>query len=559
MYLGIDAGGTHTDAVLVQQGRVAAAAKVPTNHHDLPTSIAAVLEALPAHDLRHVRRVTLGTTLAVNALVQGKADAVGLALAAGPGLAAHRFALGEHVCVVPGGLDHRGVEVSTLDTRALTEVARQWSKDGVRVFAAVSKFSPRNPAHEQALAKVLEPLGPVTQGHRLSGQLNFPRRIAAAWLNSAVWRLHNAFLDAVEQALRGAGIHAPAYLLKADGGAMPLAHSRTLPVHSLLSGPAASVMGVMALGGEDALAHEDSLLLDMGGTTTDVALYAAGSPVLDREGMLIRCAGQERRTPVRALAALSLGVGGDSLLKVHEGQVTVGPQREGPALAFGGQRPTLLDALNVLGSEGAAGDAACSRRGLEELARQHGLEPDTLARQAVDKAVESIGQGVENLVQRVNERPVYTLAALLEGRSLAPRRAWLVGGPAPLMAALLQRALGMPVRVPGSSAVANAVGAALTRPTAQLELFADTTQGLLRVPALDVRKDIARNYTLAAAEAEALDLLCASMQGVDGEGELQAEVVESEVFATLDDRGHGGRDIRVRCQLKPGLMERVVA
>lgn len=551
MYLGIDAGGTHTDAVLVRAGRVECAAKVPTNHDNLPASVAAVLAALPARELRQTRRVTLGTTLAVNALVQDKADAVGLALSAGPGMAAGRFALGAHVAVVPGGLDHRGVEVTALDTRALEKTVRQWREQGVGAFAAVGKFSPRNPAHEQAMAAVLAPHGPVTQGHRLSGQLNFPRRVAAAWLNSAVWRVHNNFLDAVEEALLGAGVHAPVRLLKADGGATPLELSRQQPVDSILSGPAASVMGVMAL----CDVSEDSILLDMGGTTTDIALYAGGSPALDRDGMRIFCAGQERRTPVRALAARSLGVGGDSLLTVRDGEVLVGPQRVGPAMAFGGSQPTLLDALNVLETQGSAGQAALSRQGVEGLARQHGMDVLTLARTAAHTAAQTIARGVRDLLHHVNGHPVYTLAALLEASSIEPSRVWLVGGPAEFMRSLLEEALRLPVTVPPSAAVANAVGAALTLPTAQLELFADTAQGVMRVPALDVRRDITKQYTLAAAQEDALALLREHRAGEDDA--QKAEVVEAEVFATLDDRGYGGKDIRVRCQLAPGIVGRV--
>ena len=217
--LGIDAGGTHTDAVLITGHgadlRLAASAKVKTRYDDLPASVREVLAALagePGSDgaaaLAAVERVTLGTTLAVNALVQGRAGTVGLALSAGPGLNPARFALGEHVCVAPGGLDHRGVEVSPLQTDGLARQAAAWRDAGVAAVACVGKFSPRNPAHERVMgAAVAKASGlPVTLGHRLSGRLNFPRRVATAYYNAAVQRLHNAFLDAVEAALADAGI-----------------------------------------------------------------------------------------------------------------------------------------------------------------------------------------------------------------------------------------------------------------------------------------------------------------------------------------------------------------
>ena len=325
-FLGIDAGGTHTDAVLCGPEGILAGAKAPTCHEDLPSSVRAALAALekaleekfgpegPAR-LRAADRVTVGTTLAVNALVQGRADRVALALSAGPGLAPARFAIGDDVCILPGGLDHRGVEVTPLDTRPLAEACATWKKKGVRAVACVGKFSPRNAAHELAMADVVRAAGltPVC-GHSLSGELNFPRRIATAYYNAAVARIVDGFLTAVEQSLQEAGIQAPLRLLKADGGAVPAALARQEPVQSVLSGPAASVMGILALCpavAEDAC----SVLLDVGGTTTDVALFAQGSPVVDRDGMSVR----GRRTLVRSLASLSIGVGGDSLLRV-EGQ-----------------------------------------------------------------------------------------------------------------------------------------------------------------------------------------------------------------------------------------------
>ena len=200
--LGIDAGGTHTDAVLITGHgadlRLAASAKVKTRHDDLPASVREVLAALagePGSDgaaaLAAVERVTLGTTLAVNALVQGRADTVGLALSAGPGLNPARFALGEHVCVAPGGLDHRGVEVSPLQTDGVARQAAAWRDAGVAAVACVGKFSPRNPAHERVMgAAVAKASGlPVTLGHRLSGRLNIPIRVACQVVPGIAGRL----------------------------------------------------------------------------------------------------------------------------------------------------------------------------------------------------------------------------------------------------------------------------------------------------------------------------------------------------------------------------------
>ena len=598
--LGIDAGGTHTDAVLLAcpvmadgagapaapVARLMGCAKVRTRHDDLPRSVREVLaelakssmgKAAPQCDFGRITRVTLGATLAVNALVQNRADRVGLAVSAGPGLDPHRFTLGRHVCVVPGGLDHRGVEVSPLRTDALHEAAASWQAEGVAAVACVSKFSPRNAAHEQAMAEAVRhaaPQMPVTEGHRLSGRLNFPRRLATAYFNAAVGRLHGEFLDAVEAALAGAGIRAQVRLLKADGGAVPLELSRREPVQSILSGPAASVMGVLALcHGSDAMRQGCSLLLDMGGTTTDMALFVGGSPVVDRDGMRL----QGRRTLVRSLATVSIGVGGDSLITVDATagadmplvrRVKVGPLREGPAVAFGGTQPTLLDALNVLNSsdtspsatttspdflaDALAGDVSASESGIAALAAQHGLSVLELAQMAVDDALQQVAAAAQALTEGVNARPIYTLAALKALREARPTHAWLVGGPACCVAHRLSQALGMPVQTPPHADVANAVGAALTLPTDALELYADTGCLVLTVPALDITERIGKSYSLNEARQRACDLLRARLEAA-GESGARVEVTEADIFATLDDAGHGSRDIRIVCQVVPGL------
>ena len=584
LVLGIDAGGTHTDAALLSvpeagpglpAARLLGSAKVGTRHDDLPGTVRAVLAALGRELAAHggdaaalfarVERATLGTTLAVNALVQGRADKVGLALSAGPGLDPVHFVLGEHACIVPGGLDHRGVVVDPLYTETLAETAARWPAEGVAAVACVGKFSPRNPEQEQKMGEVAHAASglPVTLGHSLSGRLNFPRRIATAYYNAAVARLEGEFLDAVESALADSGVTAPVRLLKADGGAATLAFSRREPVQSILSGPAASVMGVMALWPE--AAGGCSLLLDMGGTTTDMALFYEGSPVVDRDGMVL----MGRRTLVRALAAVSIGVGGDSELRPETAPdgslaVHVGPLRQGPAMAFGGERPTLLDALNVLAAPGnGSGDAAASRAGMEALAASlpPGRAPGgavELARLAVANACDQVAQAAYGLVESVNARPIYTLAALRAVREARPTRACLVGGPAAPVRPYLEAALGLPVAIPPHAEVANAIGAGLAVPTAALEAYADTGRGVLSVPALDLTERVPRDATVESVAARTKALLEGRL-AAEGIIDAAVEVVEADLFATLDDSGRGSRDIRVTCQVRPGISARLAS
>ncbi len=568
LVLGIDCGGTHTDAALlhVSEGRATleAAAKTGTRHDDLPGCIADVLELArgQAGDaLKKVDRVTIGTTLEVNALVQDKADRVGLALAAGPGLNPEHFVIGDHYCIVPGGLDHRGAEVTGLDTAGLEKAAAKWQAQGIGAAACVAKFSPRNPAHENEMAKAVAKVCGlhISLGHNLSGRLNFPRRIATAYYNAAVGRIHREFLAAVEKALAAFGISGSFRLLKADGGAMPFAHSLAEPAQSILSGPAASVMGCMAIWPE--AAADCSLLLDMGGTTTDMAIFLHGSPIVDREGMRV----MGRRTLVRSLASVSIGIGGDSLITVASdpaSAVKVGPQRIGPAMAFGGTQPTLLDALNALDSDKAPkerGNVAASVNGMRQLAVQSGRAESRyleLAETAVQTALKTVAGTVAELADAVNSRPIYTLAGLKAAREARPALACLVGGPAACIKERMEKSLGIEASVAPHADVANAIGAALTRPTASLEIYADTGKGELWAPALDLRERISPAFSLDQAKTRALELMRQRLEAdsEDNVADASLEITEADLFATLDDYGRGSRDLRVICQAVPGIV-----
>lgn len=571
LVLGIDCGGTHTDAALLEvdedkcKAKLLASTKTVTLHDDLPQSINDTIHQLKKSgisnaDFGRIKRVTLGTTLAVNAIVQNKADKVGLALASGPGLDPRHFIIGDEICIVPGGLDHRGVEVSRLYVDELRKQAAAWAKRGVSAIACVGKFSPRNPEQEIAMGKAAAKASglPVTLGHTLSGMLNFPRRIATAWYNAAVSRIHKDFLDSVEQAFRKNGITAQCRLLKADGGAIPFSISRKEPVQSILSGPAASVMGILALW--QSASSGCSILFDMGGTTTDMALFYDGSPVIDRDGMLIR----GRRTLVKSLASVSIGVGGDSLLSARKGEnnsllIETGPLREGPAMAFGGARPTLLDALNTLDGEDSSidrGDVQASINGLQQFCADNGLEPANcreIAQKAIDSALDKINRGAYELVEGINSRPVYTISALKSISQARPQKACLVGGPALCLRDRLQKSLGMPVDISPNPQVANAIGAALTIPTASLEIYADTGKKELFAPACDFNEKIPVNYTLEQAKNRACELLELRLEaeGITGS---KVEVVEADLFATLDDYGRGAKDMRVTAQVRPGIV-----
>lgn len=549
MLLGIDVGGTHTDAVLVDETGLRAWAKARTRHDDLLVSIREVLgQVLEGASPDQVVRLNLSTTLSTNAIVQGLTESVGVFVSGGPGVAPRAHLEGPHGFVLPGSVDHRGRVVAQLPPGALTDPLAICASDGVRVYAAVGKFSTRNPEIESTIRDAVSPQADfVSLGHEFSGQLGFPRRIHTASLNASVWRVFNTFLGAVEECAQEMGLRAQVNILKADGGTMPLGAARGLPVESILSGPAASVMGIIAL----CDITEDCAILDIGGTTTDIGVFAEGAPLIEPDGAVIA----DRPTLVRALTSTSIGVGGDSAIAVEGGEVLVGPRRFGPAMAEGGDRPTLVDALNVAGVC-SRGDAEASARGIGELAAKAGMAPAELASRAAHAAVASIRKAVDDMVESINRRPVYTIHELLEGKQVRPVRFYVMGGPAEAMSGLLSEAFGQgKVVVPPNFTVANALGAALSRPTLAAELFADTAQGRMLVPAFGVEEAVDNKYSLDQAKDDARRILAERLDRLGlGADQAPIDTVQAQSFNMIEGSRMTGKNIRVKCQIRPGVL-----
>lgn len=551
MRIGIDIGGTHTDGVLIDGERLIAAAKAPTLYDNLLESISQVLNSILLNqDPKAVRTLNLSTTLNTNAIVTGNIDPVGVLVVGGPGIAPETYRVGDDYHLIPGSLDHLGTETAPLDLEALQAAFTDCFEKGVKTFAVVAKFSPRNPVFENTIRGYLQERADfISSGHLISGQLNFGRRIHTAYYNSAVWRNFHTFSTALMESLRGFNIQAEVNILKADGGTMPMSRALETPVQSIFSGPAASVMGILAI----TRTSSDALILDIGGTTTDVAIFAGGQPLLEREGISI----EGRPTLVRAMHVESIGIGGDSLLQVEQDQVLVGPKRIGPCMARGGFSPTLMDAFNVL-KLAAFGDEQRSVEGVEALAVAHGMTGMQLAAKAMDVAINAISAKIEDLIALVNSRPVYTIHEILEDRPIFPTRLIMIGGPAAVFKELLQTRLGMEVVVPPLYEVANAIGAALTRSTSYLDLTADTVKGMLSVPRLAIYRSVPRNYDLEAATSEARSLLIDDLEqaGVSISAD-EVQITQADSFNVVEDFYTAGRNIRVVSQVQPAVIAHI--
>ena len=555
MRIGIDIGGTHSDGVLIKGAKLIAAAKACTCHDNLLASINLLLKHLLAgQDASLVQCINLSTTLTTNAIITGKVAPVAVLVSAGPGIGVENYRIGDQFHHVAGSLNHVGAETSPTEPDELAAVLEQCQAEGIGHFATIGKFSPRNPEHELQMAAALKDAATVVCcGHQLSGQLNFGRRINSTYFNAAVWNIARTFAEALQQSLHNFGLaHAEVNILKADGGTLPLARALDAPVQSILSGPAASVMGILAT----MPVQEDVVLLDIGGTTTDIALFAGGQPLLEREGIAI--AG--RLTLVRALRVTSIGIGGDSLIHIDaDGAVRCGPERLGPCMAAGGSTPALMDAFNLLDHTRFA-DVAASKTGLAALAAQHNMGPDTLAQAALNAAATAIDTAVSELIEQVNSKPVYTIHEILEERRIEPKQLLLIGGPAEAFQPLLGEKTGMTTCCPPFASVTNAIGAALCRSTSALVLHADTSRGSLHVPTLEVSKRIARNFSLEDAVSEAKDLLHADMAAVGVQlDEADMQITQADSFNMVESGYTMGKNIRVSVQVKPAVLAQAEA
>ena len=539
MLLGIDVGGTFTDAVILEQGEIAAQAKRATTHDDVLRCVLAALDAVLKPELAaKLERVVISSTIVTNALTEGRLDEVFLAVIAGPGMniAGH---LPVTPCYLQGYVDHRGKITAQLD---LLKLLKQRGKG---VAAVSGKFSVRNPQLEYQAEHELKKCGykKIFLGSGLSGELNFVRRTNSAYFAAQVYELFAHFCERIREALAERGIHAPVHILKADGGTLPLAVALEQPVEAVFTGPAASVLGIEAL----AAPAVNSISLDVGGTTTDIAFWKNGLPLMAKRGAVIN----GFPTAVRAFHMRSVGIGGDSRIhKAAEGY-TVGPEREGPAAAVGGETATLSDALIVAGYV-SFGDTARSLAALEKF----GGEPQLEAQKIIASAVGIIRETIEEMLDEWAKQPVYTVDDVIRGTEFVPAQLIGVGGGAPGLIKALGEAIELPVEIPAGAMVANAIGAAVARPTLSAGLRADTTEGFYIIPESGRRERLPKRFTQKVAE----ELLSSWLREQTADWQLpdaETELVSCEHFRTVHGYYDTGDIYNLRMQLRPGILYKV--
>ena len=432
IFLGVDTGGTYTDAVLLRDGEnVIASAKSLTTREDLALGIGRAVDAVMGESgvkPAEISLASLSTTLATNALVEGQGGRVAL-IAIGfsqndlgrQGLEASMK--GDPVLTIAGGHGHAGQEKNPLDLGALEAGIKEIAPH-VTGFAVAAQFATRNPAHEIAARDLIRRLTakPVSCSHELSAKLNGPKRAMTAVLNARLIGMIDHLITAAETFLKDRAITAPLMVVRGDGALVSSTVARFKPIETILSGPAASLVGAHWLTGVS-----DAIVSDIGGTTTDVAVLSEGRPAIDPLGARVG----PFRTMVEAVSVRTFGLGGDSEVRLaHDGlagTLELGPRRMMPLSLCAQTWPDIV--LPALTRQ-VNGDRVSEMDGIFAIPMQtQGLDPEGLNPREMD-LLSRLGGQVREVTGIVPNQRV--LAAL---NGLIARGFVLLSGPTPSDAA----------------------------------------------------------------------------------------------------------------------------
>lgn len=346
--IGIDTGGTFTDGVLLDYGsrKVVSAAKSLTTRDDLKRGVIKVLKKLNLQADCSIKLVGISSTLATNSVAEGKARKVALLLIGYDQELVENYGLTEklpaqNIHYFQGGHNAQGTELASLDQAGIETWIREHAGD-FDAIAVSSYFSPLNPQHEETAMKIIREHTslPVVMGHQLSTKLDSIKRAATASINASLVAVMNDFIQAVRTSLAQMGIQAPLMIVRGDGTLMPYTEAVERPVETVLSGPAAS-----AIGGRFLSNKNSSLVIDMGSTTTDMALVQNSRVIVSEEGARVG----DTDTAVEAARIRTISVGCDSRISFnHKKEIVIGPERVRPLSQMAIHHPHVGDEIRSL-------------------------------------------------------------------------------------------------------------------------------------------------------------------------------------------------------------------
>lgn len=551
MLIGLDVGGTFTDAVLINKERVVEKVKIPTKPEGLLESLLNALNPLiDAAGGHKIERIVLSTTLITNMIATNDIDPVALVLIPGPGLNPSTYRFKATQCyIISGAVDYRGREIEPLKENEIKACLESIKKEGIKRVAIVGKFSQRNNSHEKTVALYFSSHAPELQiimGHQVAGRLNFPRRVVTTLLTLATQERYANFYKQVVDALEEKGISAPLYILKADGGTLPFSQSLDKPVETIFSGPAASTLGALALTPK----NQASVVLDVGGTTTDLALILSGKPLIASRGAKIN----GDYTHIRAFATKSIPIGGDSIVTTKNNCLEILPKREGPAYCLGGPYPTPTDAMRVAGLTNI-GDENRAYSCMQKLGSSLNLSPEETAELVLKQMVKKIAMEIDNMFLSWEQEPAYRVWEVLQRQKTRPQIIIGIGGAAAAILPFLEKETGCKAIVPPHAEVANAIGAALAKVNLCLTFHFDTERNFYFIEETGVQEKLS---VILSDEKHVIDFCIQKLReegkkiGISTDEE--PELLYSEVFNMVRGWRTTGKLYDICVQFPTGIL-----
>ncbi len=384
LILGIDTGGTYTDAVIFdsENKSVLCKAKAYTTKHDLLIGIKNCLDELGKDELSQVGLTCLSTTLATNAIVEDRGGRVGLIYCGGT------IDVKTPQCIsveVQGKLDIRGKVLEDLNESEIRDAVNHLLSQEVEAIAVSGFASVRNPIHELEIREIIHSMRtlPVVCAHDLSSKLGFNERSTTAVLNAKLLPIISNLIKASRDILIEKGLDTKIMVVKGNGSLMDESSALNKPIETILSGPAASVIGAKFLSGKD-----NALIIDIGGTTTDIANLENGDVIIRKDGAKVG----GWHTQVKAADIRTFGLGGDSYIQLDsQARVKIGPLRVHPLSRIATKYPYLTAELSSL----------AHNTGFELYAEQ---EIDCFFNPKTEKSVALVGRDAE-IVELLNGRP----------------------------------------------------------------------------------------------------------------------------------------------------------
>ncbi|MGE5389904.1 MAG: hydantoinase/oxoprolinase family protein [Deltaproteobacteria bacterium] len=552
MLIGIDVGGTYTDGVIFDQGEIKASTKAPTDSEDIKGSVLAVLDGLLGPGSTHdVQRIVLGTTLVTNILATGRGEPTALILLPGYGLPHDAYNISRYTWYLKGAVDFRGREIEPLDRKELTDTVEAIINMGLKRVAVAAKFANRNNRLELEIRDYIQGKYPeikVSISSEVSGKLNFPRRAVTTYFTAMTLTEWNHFADEIESALQQRGINIQVDILKADGGTVSMASSRIMPCETVFSGPAASTMGALALDNEKV----NSVVIDVGGTTSDISLIIDGNPLYSARGAMI----EDHLTQVNAFAVRSLALGGDSPIIIENDIPGIAGIRQGPAACFGGKVPTVTDVFNVK-YQLDIGDAQASREKLTRIAAEHGLDLDDINGKIVETVTDRLTQAIREMFGQWEKEPAYKVWEVIHRRRFELHRIIGIGAAAEAILPPLAERLGVPLFLHRYSAVANALGASVVRPTLSVQVHVDTAANICTVDPGGIQAPLINGARTQLEDVKAMACkYLVSIGSERGMGEYTGEYkfYMEEQFNTIRGYSGSGKLFDVGVQVLPGFI-----